>query len=37
MNSRRYFINLSIRAALGATLATMTGAGFAQQAPVTDQ
>ena len=35
MNSRRYFINLSIRAALGATLATITAAGFAQQAPVT--
>ena len=35
MNSRRYFINLSIRAALGATLATITGAGFAQQALVT--
>ena len=35
MNSRRYFINLSLCAALGATLATITTAGFAQQAPVT--
>ena len=35
MNSRRYFINLSLCAALGTMLATITGAGFAQSAPVT--
>ncbi len=35
MNSRRYFINLSLYAAWGATLATMAPVGFAQPAPVT--
>ena len=35
MNSRRHFINLSLRTAMGATLAGMVLAGFAQPAPVT--